>query len=456
MSTDSSGSSSTKPTATPEGERFARGLRQTWELELVISGAVAFALLQIPSVVDRAFERLDPHLAGNLQDGVFLVYYYTKLALYTAIATFLFHLVARAYWVGLVGLEAVFPRGVQWEKLTYGPISRKYYEKRLSSLPALIKKADNFCSSIFSFSFMMVFMFILSMFWAAVLGLLAFAVSRLFFGGERLGAIFRTLVLLLLLPVMLVGLLDKAIGGRLDPAGWPARFIRRLIAISYGMLFMDFYAPIMTVLISNVPKKTIYTLFAAALVGVLGSFFVSTMVQGDLLSMDSDVYIPGEPGEHEVSPSYYEDQRLEGEVFRMLPSIQSDVIRDPYVKLFIPYFPRRHNPALEKRCPGVEPMREPGLRFSRPGESAPPPDAPRKVLRCLAEIHRVSLDGKPLPGLEFQFSTHPRTGVRGIVGYVSTAGLSPGSHLLRVEAVPRAEPRKNERPPAPYLIRFWL
>ena len=79
------------------------------------------------------------------------------------------------------------------------------------------------------------------------------------------------------------------------------------------------------------------------------------------------------------------------------------------------------------------------------------------MLRCLAEIHRVALDGKPLPGLEFQFSTHPETGVRGILGYIPAAGLPPGSHLLRVEAAPRAEaePRKNERPPDPYLIRFW-
>jgi len=51
------------------------------------------------------------------------------------------------------------------------------------------------------------------------------------------------------------------------------------------------------------------------------------------------------------------------EIFRTLPSIQSDVIRDPYVKLFIPYYPRRHNPVVEKRCPGVRPLKEPGLRF---------------------------------------------------------------------------------------------
>ena len=68
----------------------------------------------------------------------------------------------------------------------------------------------------------------------------------------------------------------------------------------------------------------------------------------------------------------------------------------------------------------------------------------------------MTLDGQPVPNLEFEFATHPKTGLRGIVGYIPTAGLSPGSHLLSVNAVPRPEPRKGEKPPEPYLIRFWV
>lgn len=421
----------------------------------MISGAVAFALLQLPSAVDQAYNRLDPHLAGTLQDGVFIVYYYSKLALYTMIATFLIHLVARAFWVGLMGLETVFPQGVRWEKSPYGPVTKKYYAERLPSLPSLIEKTDNFCSMIFSFSFMILFIFVFSILWAGLLGLAAFLISRLFFGGERLGDIFRFLALLLLLPMVVVGPLDKALEGKLDPAGRPPRLLRAVTAFSYHALFMDLYAPIMTILFSNVRKKAIYPILGAAILGVLGFFFLGEMSQRGWLSLDSDVYMSGTPGEHDVSPSYYEDQRPEGEPFRMLPSIQSDVIRDPYLKVFIPYYPRRHNPALERRCPDVKPLREAGLRFERPDSNAPPAGAAQRVLHCLAEIHRVLLDGKPVPGLQFQFAEHPKTGIRGIVGYIPTAGLATGSHLLRVEAVPRPEPRKGARPPDPYLIRFW-
>jgi hypothetical protein len=461
MQTDATDHPPTGPGEPPGGEHFGQGVRQTWELEMLISGAVAFALLQLPSAVDQAFDRMDPHLAGSAADGLFLVHYYAKLALYTLIGTFLVHLVTRAYWVGLIGLEAVFPRGVRWDRVSSGPIGRRLYERRLPSLPALIARTDDVCSMIFSFSFMIVFVFIGSMLWAGLLGGLAFGISRLLFGGERFGDVFRLLALLLWLPMLVYPLIDKAVGGRLDPAGPAARLLRAVAAFYYHATFMGVYGTIMITLFSNVRKKAIYPISVFALAAVLGTFFLSEMTRSRLLSLDSDVYMPRELGPREVSPRYYEDQRPPDEVFPDLPSIQSDVVVDPYVKLFIPYDPRRDNPAIARRCPGARPLREPGLRFERraaqprPG-AADAPGAADEILRCLAEIHRVSLDGKPLPGLDFHFSTHPRSGVRGILGHIPTAGLARGGHQLQVEAVPRAEPRKGERPPDPHHIWFWI
>ena len=444
-----------EPGEAPPGERFKKGLRQTWELEMLISGAVVFALLQLPTAVDHVYERLDPHLAGSLAGGLFIVHYYAKLALYTLIASFLVHLTGRAFWVGLIGLEAVFPHGVRWDKVTAGPIARRLYEQRFPSLPALITRADDFCSMIFSFSFIFVSIFVMSIFWAGLLGLLAFGISRLLFGGERTNAVFRVLLVALMLPYLAATMLDKAIGARLDPAGRPARLLRALHAFYYRTLLMDVQGPIVMTLFSNVRKKMIYPIFTAAFVGVVGLFVLSEVTRAGRLSLDSDVYMPEAAGEHEVSPVYYENLRPEGRVFRMEPSIQSDVIADPYVRLFIPYYPRRDNPALSRRCPGVKPLREAGLSFLGRNASAPPAAASEQVLRCLADLHRVSLDGKPVP-LGLHFSAHPRSGVRGMVGYVPVADLSRGSHLLRVEAVPRPEPLKGDKPPEPYLIRFWL
>jgi len=94
----------------------------TWELELLISGAVLFALFQIPTQLTAFFARLEPHATSTMMSVLLLGQLYMKAILYALIASFVVHLVARAYWVGLVGLQSVFPKGVRWENFKSGPV----------------------------------------------------------------------------------------------------------------------------------------------------------------------------------------------------------------------------------------------------------------------------------------------------------------------------------------------
>jgi hypothetical protein len=82
---------------------------QTWELELLISGLVTFALLQAPAPVDRAFNFLRVELGEGAAFVATLTFAYGKLAIYGLLTAFVFHLVVRALWVALVGLDSVFP-----------------------------------------------------------------------------------------------------------------------------------------------------------------------------------------------------------------------------------------------------------------------------------------------------------------------------------------------------------
>ena len=425
----------------PSAERFPYGLRQTWELELLISGAVVFALLKLPAAVDPVYQRLEVHLAGAGREALFNGYYFVKLILYMLAVSFLIHLASRAYWVGLVGLDAVFPNGIRWERLRYGPITKAVYRERLPSLRSLIDKVDDFCSAIFSCAFVFVITLALAFPITAALGGAAFLISLS--GGVSPGAAFRVLLLLVLALPLLASLIDRTLGARLAPEALPARFVRSLTAFFYRVYLVPLYGTSMLVLFSNVRKRALYPVLSLVLFGILAFFFVNDLGLGreKLAALASYEHLPEEPGAREVKPIYYEDQRPEGEVFPRTPSIQSDIVRDPYVKVFIPYSPRWHDPVIARRCPGLK---------------TPEGDVPAgPVLRCLASIFRLTLDGRPLPDLELHFSTHPETGVRGVVGYIPTAGLAPGSHLLRVEGVPHPR-RKNAPPPEPYLIRFWI
>jgi hypothetical protein len=441
--------------STPSRRTSDNVLGRTWEMELLISGGVLFALFQVSAALDQGFAWIEPHVTRDSFMGIFLGYFTGKAILYILISSFVLHLAARGYWIGLIGLHSVFPFGPRWDQVKYGPITRRLYQERMPALSSLIARANDLCSVIFSFAAFLVLTFGVVIIWSVMFGLLALVISRLFLGGRQVDDVFLALLMGLLLLGAIAQALDKGLGERLDPARWPARATRGLLHFYSRLSFESLYRPIALTLFSNVRKKTIYPLYLFVVVALPGVFLVKDiLIPKEVLSWSSYLYLPERHSDPSLIYGHYESQRLEGETFRLLPSIQDDVIRDPYVELFIPYSPMRHDPAVEKLCPGVEPLWEPGLLLSFEEFEPRSGSDPRAVLRCLSGIHRVALDGKPLQP-EFYFYTHPRTGIRGILAYIPTAGLAKGRHLLRVEAVPRVRREKAPRPD-PYLIRFWI
>ena len=82
------------------------------------------------------------------------------------------------------------------------------------------------------------------------------------------------------------------------------------------------------------------------------------------------------------------------------------------------------------------------------------------MLRSLASIHGVAVNGTQRPEIDFRFYTQPATGLRGIVGYIPTASLPRGRNVLVVQPAPRRRVSPGEeakrRPLTPYTIPFWL
>lgn len=431
-----------------------------WELELLISGAVVFSLLQIPAAVDSAFVHAQPHLAERAHFGAFMLYTYVKLILYTLITCFLLHLGTRAYWVGLIGLETVFPHGVRWEDTSYGPVMTEEYRKRMGRLQPRIDAADRFCSILFPLAFTLVMLFAYSMVVLAVFAGLAFAGSRLLLGGAGFDRLFVGLFAVMLLVSISAMVLDRTIGKRVAPGSRGEAWIRRLGVASYYLNAMPAFGTVFMTLFTNARKRARYPLMYALMAVFFGVFFVKDvfLAQGLLLTGEH-VYLPDDPGEFGVGAAYYEDQRDPDAVHDRTPSIQSDVVRDPYVKLFIPYSPQRHGEAFADQCPGVQALSSAGVRLD---VADPPQSAPvRAVLDCWARLQPVTLNGQAIRP-DFRFYTHPESGLRGILAYIPTAPLPRGENVITVGASPRslASQRTRQRlgrtPAPPHYIRFWL
>jgi hypothetical protein len=139
-------------------------------------------------------------------------------------------------------------------------------------------------------------------------------------------------------------------------------------------------------------------------------------------------------------PRHYASQRGDDATLRPVPHIPDPVVRGGYVRLFIPYFPQRHTPAMQRLCPAA--LADAGNAGSR------------TRLDCLARMHAVAVDGVPV-NVPFDAAEDPATGQRGLLAMIPVHDLPRGRHELTLMPSPRTEQRDAEDPPEPYRIPFW-
>lgn len=126
--------------------------KESWQAELAISGAAIFATLQIPEL----FEWLEAKLLLHFQD--YSLYYWDIIlpififAGFILTCIFIFHLFIRALWIGLVGLNSVFPDG-----FTANDRFSKDYQQKLvadyGDIDGYIHQLDRLGSGIFGIGF---------------------------------------------------------------------------------------------------------------------------------------------------------------------------------------------------------------------------------------------------------------------------------------------------------------
>jgi hypothetical protein len=351
--------------------------------------------------------------------------------------------------VGVIGLEAVFPGGIVWEKARGGPIMREVQRRATPPLQALIDGADRLASLVFACGLMLAMVFCFTMVLVAVIsGVAALTVGR-FTGPVGTGVAMEVILFLLVGPLVVATLVDRRWGDRLDPAGRPARAVRAVGRGSAAVMRYAVFQPLLLTIVTNLrSQKRAMVVFAALLVG--GVLFAGRgkLFPGRGLS-DGYTYLPDDAGRLAVAPRFYEDKRGADEVVADVPSIQSDMVRDPYVRLFIPYRPRRHNQLLARSCARGLPADSAAVPHpaTEAGEEA--------VLRCMAALQPVTLNGRAVTA-PFRFYTQPGTGVRGIAAYIPVAGLPRGENVLRVGALARPDAPPGAKPASPFVIPFWL
>ena len=396
---------------------------RTDELELIISSLTIFALLSLPGWLFDSFSIVFTHLSDSMvivgTVGISLI----AGVCYALAACFVVHLMARAYWVGLIGLRTVFPEGINWDRTPgIGPVTRKRFKATLPDLDSAIGRTDRLASSLFA----VISLVTLGILWVGVIMLATFVVavqigSR--FGQTNAAIGFASILLVAVfggLPALL-WLIDAQLAARfpgLQNNRWFVGIVKLLGRFNGIVYPQRLILPVQLTLASNTRPIVFYLALVAgtaAIVVVGGARF--TAWQNFSLSSEF-TFLDTSTASNGFRSTYYEDMKSPKDLLRAWPRIDSFTQQGRFVVLFLPYQPLRDNLMLDRLCPDPE-------------------DSEARV-NCLRTLWSVSINDQPVSINTFETAERMDINMRGLIGLVPLTGLSPGMHNINVKWNPSA------------------
>lgn len=427
----------------------------TWEIELLISGALVFSLFSLREPLEWAMLRWMPVATDGWRMLLVYAYLYGKMVLYTLLLTFSVHLAARARWVALVGVHSVYPHGPRWENLSGGPAARRVARQQCgNSVDDAIERADNQASLVFAFGILAAQMLL----GIALLSLLVAGISSaltLLGASQELIWMFAAL---LVVPLLGAAALDKWLLPRLPEQHWLARCCEIVYRGSNVLILGHLAQPLMSLLTTNLGgKRGPYLLLGAIylMMGLVAVDSISRLDQHGRLNLFGG-NLPALQRDGDVMPAHYASLRRAEFRYSTAPFIQSEVIEGPYLKLVLPYVQDRHSPVLEGEC---------ALPAGAATAAADEEDhatrraAEHQRIDCLGAQFQLQLDGKPLVGVDFERYRDPLSGNDAVLSMIDVRDLPPGRHVLTVRrllSVDEAhDPDRDDDVDVAHQLVFW-
>jgi hypothetical protein len=424
-----------------KADQIPKRTTPTWEMELLISGATVFGLTQLPAPLSRALvigsntneaAIAELMMAGNI---------YITFAIFTLIITFVLHLLARGYWVALVGMYSVYPKGIIWNKNTStGPIYRDVNTSEMKSVPDLIEKADNRASRIFGFGFGLAMPMMIITVPLAIMVMVLMLVQSMGWDITPWVAASKVIAITLLAPFLLFYFIDYFFGEKLVAKNKDGA-VKKIYSVYQRMGLNQFNSALINIYTTNEGAKKGTLMMMLCMLPLMGA--VGVMIKTQRSTIDNGAY-DGLPKNHIgaeglVRPEYYATSRTQHHTLFLVPYINDSIVQEHYLKVFIPYEPDEHNALLMKLCP-----------------KALSADAANRGdgLKCLATFFNIQIDGKKID-TPLLASTDPSTGQRGMVAMIDIRALANGQHELKLRAMPKDIENFKVKEQRLHYIPFW-
>ena len=454
MNIPESDSSETTPSNQSEAQdQLTELTNQSWNLELLISGAALFATLTLPDLLDSALTYYRYNLMTDM-DFVHNIMPTQVIGLVKGVSYFLFgaflaHFIMRAFWVGLLGLLAVYPGGIRYDQIhNLSQYARQRFAREMGSLPSYIIRLDQRCNVIFALAFSVVLL-LLSV--AAIYGLFILIETglQLLLPDHLYQAVRDGINWLFGIGILGIGLTISILNlpqFRDNPQLAPISF--RLSQI-ISWLSLGLYRPMLYIaytFYSQIPKQILkwrlvwfLTIFGLAELLFMSGQLLQTLGASELIGSRS--FITMRDPKRVADANTFDNLRAADQLIDNA-SIQADVIREPYVRLFVSY-PKVLDAELAKRF--KKPVWPDSLsRQERREKKA------AWYLQTFEAYFSVYLNNSLYRSPGFLFTQRSDNGQPGLTTVLMTDNLKPGRNTLTI-TVP-----DSVNKPKPYCqIPFW-
>jgi len=411
----------------PEFKKLLHKLQEeSWQLELLISGFAIFGLFTaIPTITESLKEAQNNH-----QIYTFVISLVATISCYILIFNLLLHVLLRGLWIGALGLRYV-SGDIDYDSLKYSQKFTKYLKKRVGSFDKYIGTLENYCSVIFAVSFLLIFYVLAITFTILAISLIA---SQLISNDDLPNWLSRgvgiTLVLFIVFG-MFFTLIDFLTLGFLKKKKWLSTIYFPVYWV-FGFITLSFlYRPLVYNFLDNkFGKRLSFALVPFYILIALSTtlkYNVSNFLGND---MSSNEYV--------ANNNNYEDLLYDSDGYIDHVAIQSKVIADKYVKVFV-LFSENIEDYIFKLNPKLEPEEDSrglglgsGITFGNNGtrKSSKRDSLRRAYLKTFNDMYSVKIDTIKYDS-DFIIAKSKK-GNLGFETYLSIKDLIEGKHILEV------------------------
>ena len=400
----------------------------SWEVEILIVGFVLVMLFNIPDLLNLEITKTSISLSPQ-DTGDFIIWvtrltalFILKSIIYILIVSFSIYLSLRGFWVGVIGLSSVYPKGINLKKLNFNTIFDKQVSQHNFNDFAI--KIDNICSSIFSFSFLISFSIVsLCLFFIEFVFLSSFFYNVIenSLVGDVITLIFGVFGVLFFIDYFLFGILKKI---KWKPFGY---FFNIIDKFYKHITFIFIYDTLYYAFISNVKRRIVFLL-------MVGFIILSTTFES--LELNKPIYFPNlESSKNIMKFRNYEDKFKQKDyydehLYPRSPFIQSDVITENYLKLHIPYHPEINVP-IENMCPEIA-----GIFLESDTSGINIIEKQERILNCINNSYSIFINKEHIESnFIFYDYAHPLLDIKSFFMFIPLDQYPNGRHTLKIDKI---------------------